>query len=381
MPQLARDPRAIALLLAASLTVMANATISPALPKLTELFRNEPHAAELSRLLVSAPSLAVALLAPCAGFITDRIGRRTLLLTGMVLFVTAGCAGLFLPSLTSILFSRILLGVAVALIVTAQTALVGDYFTEPDRTTLIGWQISARNLGGLIFIPLAGVIALMSARAPFAIYALPLVFLPLMWKAIIEPVHQSPSQQKSGNKPQSRWVLSFSGILVLQMLSSGLFFLLPTQLPFYLTHSVLTGVALGVLCLTGGLAALCYRHIAQQYGLYRALALGYVSMAIGFTSLALANTAIVALIGSVCVGAGYALVSPPYIALALRLAPAYRRGLASGFLSSSIFAGQFISPIVSTSWILNHGHQPVFATAAAILLLLGIIGLTQSLAS
>ena len=62
-----RDPRVLALLMAASLTTMANATISPALPGLQRLFAGDPDAALLTRLLVPAPSLSVALVAPFAG--------------------------------------------------------------------------------------------------------------------------------------------------------------------------------------------------------------------------------------------------------------------------------------------------------------------------
>ncbi len=62
-----RDSRAVALLMAATLTVMANATISPALPGLQQLFADDPHSALLTRLLVTAPSLSIALLAPLAG--------------------------------------------------------------------------------------------------------------------------------------------------------------------------------------------------------------------------------------------------------------------------------------------------------------------------
>ena len=68
---MARDPRAWALILAATLTILSNATISPALPGLEASFADHPDAARLVRLLVTAPALAVALIAPFAGIITD----------------------------------------------------------------------------------------------------------------------------------------------------------------------------------------------------------------------------------------------------------------------------------------------------------------------
>ena len=164
-----RDRRAIALLMAASLTTMANATIAPALPGLERLFADDPNAALLTRLLVPAPSLGVAIFAPLAGIAADRAGRRPLLLFGVILFVMSGSAGLVLPDLPTVFASRLVLGIAVALIMTAQTALIGDYFTGDDRNALTGLQISARNFGGLVFILTAGWVATLSPRLPFAI--------------------------------------------------------------------------------------------------------------------------------------------------------------------------------------------------------------------
>lgn len=91
---LRHDPRALALLLAASLTVMAAATISPALPGLQKQFPDTAENAYLIRLLVPAPSLAVVLTAALCGIAADRIGRRPLLLVGVALFAMSGSAGL-----------------------------------------------------------------------------------------------------------------------------------------------------------------------------------------------------------------------------------------------------------------------------------------------
>jgi MFS family permease len=146
-----RDSRAVTLLMAATLTVMANATIS----------------------------------------------RRFLLIAGILLFVVSGSAGLYLPDLPTIFMSRIVLGVAVAFIMTAQTALIGDYFSGETRTALTGLQISARNFGGLVFILLAGSVAAISPRLAFGVYGLAILVLPLTWMAIVEP-HRTSAKQQSG---------------------------------------------------------------------------------------------------------------------------------------------------------------------------------------
>jgi len=363
-----QDPRAIALLMAASLTTMANATISPALPGLEHLFADDPNAGMLVRLLVPAPSISVAAFAPFAGLIADRYGRRLMLLAGVILFVSAGCAGLFLPDLLTIFASRLVLGIAVALIMTAQTALIGDYFTGDDRSALSGLQISARNFGGLVFISLAGWFAATSPRLPFMSYGVAAVFLPLMWKVIVDPQRTSrvpqASLEESSSDPAS-WGLVFGLLVLLQAVTNMIFFVMPTQLSFFFATAgysspVMTGSALGILMLSGGSFALLYGRVQQAIGYVGVFALGYGAMALGFVLLALAATPSGWFVGAAAVGAGYALVSPSFVTLALGLAPLRRRGVAGGVLTASVFIGQFCSPLLSTPFVATHGYEGLF---------------------
>lgn len=370
-----QDRRAIALLMATSLTTMANATIAPALPGLERLFAGDPNAALLTRLLVPAPSLSVAVLAPLAGLAADRFGRRRLLLVGVILFVLSGCAGLVLPDLPAIFTSRLVLGVAVALIMTAQTALIGDYFTGGDRNALTGLQISARNLGGLVFILTAGWAATLSPRLPFAIYGLAAAFLPLMWLVIVDPPRLSPT---SGAKPGAlsddnrSWRLPLALLVLLQGTTNMIFFIMPTQLSFFLDarghdSAIMTGSALGVLMLSGGGFALLYSRIQRAVGYAGIFALGYGAMALGFLMLLIAATTPAIFAAVATIGAGYALVSPSFVALALTLAPTRKRGLAGGILTASIFIGQFCSPLLSTPVIAGFGYANLFGGTSALL--------------
>lgn len=369
-----QDRRAIALLMAASLTTMANATIAPALLGLERLFAGDPNAALLTRLLVPAPSLSVAIFAPLAGIAADRIGRRPLLLFGVILFVLSGCAGLVLPDLPTIFASRLVLGIAVALIMTAQRALIGDYFTGDDRNALTGLQISARNLGGLVFILSAGWVATLSPRLPFAIYALAAAFLPLMWLVIVDLPRLSPAgvNLADPSDEQGGWRLPLALLVLLQGATNMIFFIMPTQLAFFLDaqgydSAIMTGSALGVLMLSGGGFALLYARIQRAVGYAGIFALGYGAMALGFLMLLLASTTAAIFAAVAAIGAGYALVSPGFVALALNLTPAQKRGLAGGILTASIFIGQFCSPLVSTPVIAGYGYGSLFGGTATLL--------------
>jgi MFS family permease len=329
----------------------------------------------LTRLLVPAPSLSVAICAPFVGLVADRRSRRQLLLAGVILFVIAGCAGLVLPDLPTIFASRLVLGVAVALVMTAQTALIGDYFTGDDRSALSGLQISARNFGGFVFISLAGWLAVISPRLPFIIYGIAAVFLPLMWMVIVDPprVSRLPGARPAdGPLGHPSWKFVLLLLVLLQAATNMIFFIMPTQLSFFFeaggyNSAMMTGSALGVLTLSGGCVALLYTRIQRATGYFGIFALGYGAMALGFLLLTFAATALTLFVATAAIGAGYALVSPSFVTLALRLAPLHRRGLAGGVLTASIFIGQFCSPLLSTPFIAAYGYEGLFHSTALLL--------------
>ncbi|WP_027834898.1 MFS transporter [Maritalea myrionectae] len=387
-PSVLRDPRGIALLLAATLTTMANATISPALAGLELRFADHPQVELLTRLLVPAPSISVVLFAPFIGILADRVGRRMLLLSGVILFVLSGLAGVILQDLNSIFASRLVMGVAVALIMTAQTALIGDYFEGDQRQQLMGLQISARNFGGFVAIFLAGLLAAIAPEFAFLLYGLAALFLPLMWRVIVDPPRLSAAQRATGANarpaPQLGWPLVLLGMILLQMLTSLIFFVMPTQLPFFLKSmgldpALATGNVLGALTISGGIAALLYARLHKRIGAAGTLGLGYGIMAAGFLVLMVAANFWLALIGAILVGWGFASVMPNFVAIALKVTPAQHRGRAGGLLTMSVFLGQIISPFVSMALITRYGFNGLYGVIAALLLVFALCGAGRAL--
>ncbi|TLP45546.1 MFS transporter [Cohaesibacter sp. CAU 1516] len=395
-PSLACDPRVWALLFAASLTTMANATIAPALTGLEAAYGDQPHAALLIRLLVPAPSLSIILFASMAGMAVDRHGRKRVLMLGLVLFVLAGPAGYFLEDLSLIFGSRLLLGVGVALIMTAQTTIVGDLFTGSRRATLNGLQISARNLGGLVFIALAGWLAGLSPHLPFLVYGLAILLLPLVALSLhdISSAHQredgaahrphTDPQERDSESDHAGWFGQLLALATLQGFTSLCFFLMPTQLPFYLQDlgydsGAMTGILLAVLMFFGGVAALWYGWLKRRVPYVIVFGSGYALMALGMGLMALDGGVWGLASGAASVGFGFALVMPNFVTLMLQLAPESHRGRASGILSTSIFLGQLLSPLASMPVIAAFGFQGAFGLFGVILALVAGIAFVQAL--
>jgi MFS family permease len=363
---------------------MANATISPALPALAASFPDDPSAANLTRFLVAAPSLSVVLVAPFAGLAADRFGRGPLLLAGVLLFALAGSAGVYLPDLKSILVSRLLLGIAVALTMTAQVALVGDLFSGARRSAFMGWQTAAINFSGFVFITAAGWLAGLSPRLPFLVYLLPILLVPLLLPVLRQERKDRRNAYEDSNQPliladSSRWLAPSIGVGLLTLVTVMLFFLMPSQLPFYLAENGFnsatgTAMGLGALTLVGGLVAIAYKRISAVLGLAASFGLGYALMGAGFAVLSVEAAWPLILSGAALVGAGYSLVQPSFLLLALQVAPEQRRGSVSGIVTTAMFLGQVVSPLVLTSPIDVFGFSTVYLGTAIVLFLFAGVG-------
>lgn len=382
------DPSALVLLAAATLIIMANAAISPALPALEAKFNGNPHAGFLARMLVSAPSVTVVLFAPIAGWACDRFGKKRQLLVGVTLFVLSGTAGAFLPSLEAILASRLVLGLSLALVMTAQMELIGDYFEGGRRASFMGLQSAAVNLSGFVFIAVAGGISAGNAQLAFLVYALPLFLIPFaltfLSRDILGERLNVQLLLNAGKGSWEPWVLCGLAAGTVSAITVMSFFVMPTQLPFYyqslgLDAASTTIYGLGALMITGGCVGLSYKAAQLRIGLAGVFAAGFLFMTVGYVVLGGADTVFSALLGPALIGAGYGLLKPNLVAFALSIAPASRRGAISGFVTTGIFLGQIVSPLLSTPLIWNFGFSNGFYVAALLLAILSAISIVFKL--
>ena len=80
----------ITVLAASTMTVLAGAILAPALPSIEMEFANQENAAFWTRMILTFPALFIALNAPLAGILVDRVGRKPVLVASIAL---AGLAG------------------------------------------------------------------------------------------------------------------------------------------------------------------------------------------------------------------------------------------------------------------------------------------------
>jgi MFS family permease len=189
------------LVFAGSMSIMAAAIVSPALPSIRTAFADAPNAALLTGLVLTLPALFIALGAPAVGSLIDRVGRLPVLLVATVLYAAAGTAPLVLDSLAAVLASRALLGVAVAGLFVTGTALITDYYSGETRSAMLGIQGALATASGVVFLPLAGLLAGAGWRAPFLLYLVSLLLVPAILLVLREPPTDDDPGTEAGTAP------------------------------------------------------------------------------------------------------------------------------------------------------------------------------------
>ncbi|NIP57662.1 MAG: MFS transporter [Gemmatimonadetes bacterium] len=135
--------------------------------------------------LVSAYSMMVGIFAVISGPISDRIGRRRILLLGTGTMTVALLFHGLVAGYLSFLAVRVFAGTGGGMLSGAAVSYVGDYFPYDRRGWATGWIMSGAAFGQIAGIPLGVVLAGdMGFRTPFYLFALTmaLTFLLILFR-------------------------------------------------------------------------------------------------------------------------------------------------------------------------------------------------------
>ncbi|REE70672.1 putative MFS family arabinose efflux permease [Paenibacillus taihuensis] len=331
--------------------------IIPVLPELIK--KASPGAVEFhTGLMLSIYSAVAFLLSPIWGGLSDRIGRRPVILIGVLGFAASFLLfGIADGSLPIMYASRILGGLFSGAVTSVIVAYVAD-ITPPDQRTrgmgLVGMSI---GLGFTIGPGFGGLLSLVSQNTPFfAAAALALItFLIAVTKM---PESLTPEMRAAaGEKKPSRWK-AFTGSLkylyVLALIVSvSLAGLEATLQLFGMKRFDVTPLQVGIMFLVCGLVGaliqggVVRRRIRKgQEPMY--IAAGLVISAIGFLLLVTAHSLTTATIYLAIFGIGNALIRPCVTSL-ITQKTTVGQGVASGLSSSMDSLGRIIGPLVGAA--------------------------------
>lgn len=183
----ARKPgplQGIMLLLPMTMAVMGISVLTPVVPLLLAQFKDAPyHEYLVIGGVLTMPAIWVMLFSPVAGWMADRLGRRNLLVSAMIVYAFVGIAPAFLDNLYAIIGARIAVGICESIVMTVSTTMISDYFAGHARERWLAGQTAVASVSALGIIYLGGSSELRTAGAvPFTC-----TFTVCRWRSVCWP--------------------------------------------------------------------------------------------------------------------------------------------------------------------------------------------------
>lgn len=326
-------------------TMMSNVAIVTALPHLKDYFVTVENIEFLSRMMITLPSLAIAFLAPFLGHFVYKIGRKKSALLALFLFGVMGSSGLYLDTIYLLLFSRFMLGIAIATLMIVSTSLIGDYFQGEARHKFMGQQGVFISIGGVVFVVGGGVLSDIDWRYSFAIYSIGFLLIPLVYTYLNEKIIQD-FDDEDADINANLFIIYFLAFLLMMV-----FYILPTQMPFLIMNhfnasGTMAGAIIAMAFISNGVGAITFRKIKQHFTHAQIYIIGMSIVGIGFIAIALVQNVYFFFLTSPIMGFGGGIMMTNMTAWMLSRTHHTQRIHKSAYLTSALFLGQFFSPIV-----------------------------------
>ncbi|MBT8399588.1 MAG: MFS transporter [Rhodothermia bacterium] len=243
--------------------------VSPILPEISEALDIRES---LQGLLITSYTVMLGIVALIIGPISDKVGRRRVLLFGCGFMAFALALHGIANSYISMVSVRALAGAAGGSLSGAAVAYVGDYFPYTRRGWANGWVMSGMAVGQIIGIPVGKILAdQFGFRWPFLMFAITMTFATLLvWLFVPQPDVQreqgrltiKSSILRYRNMLKLAQVRAVSIIYLLMFLSLGLYVI---YLPTWLENVVgVSGTEIASLFFVGGLANVISSPIAGR---------------------------------------------------------------------------------------------------------------------
>jgi MFS family permease len=330
---------------------MAIITLVPVLPLLMQEFGGVEGSEFLVPIAMTVPALCVALFSPLAGWLSDRVGRKNLLIVALLIYAAIGVMPYFLSDLMQIITARIGLGITEAVIMTIATALIGDYFVGQERERWIGLQFATVSISAIVLIAVGGILGeMLGSRGPFLVYLLAIPVALLVAFILFEPDRTAQSASDSSAK------LPFGRILPLLMttLFVGIvFYTMIVKLgEILLLSAEVSPGQIGAIGAAANIAVavgtVLFRRLDGASGPLLVL-IGLALATLGYIGTGLSGSLAVTTIAVIIACLGFGILLPTMLTWVLQLLPDNVRGRGTGLWTGVFFFGQFFAPLLAAA--------------------------------
>ena len=314
-------------------------------------------------LLLGIYSAMQAICAPLLGKLSDRIGRRPVLLVSL-LGTAAGFLLMGLAHQLWLLFlARIIDGVTGGNISTAQ-AYIADVTPPEHRSKGMGLIGAAFGLGFIFGPAIGGLMSHISLAAPFlfaaALAAVNAIALYFLLPESLSPEHRHASRRheplRSVVQPSHRWTLT--AVVATYFFATVAFSLLTATYPLFTEHRfgydarhngyIFAGQGLLGAIIQGGLMGRLVKARGERW----LVIAGTLALAVSLFALPLSGTVTALLVATAGMALGHSLMAAPLNGLASQCVGASAQGRVLGLMQSAASFARIVGPVLG-GWLLD----------------------------
>lgn len=351
---------------------LGNSMFIPVLPKLEEKVGISSFQ---SSMIITSYSVAAIFLIPVAGYLSDRFGRKAVILPSLVFALIGGLIAGFASwkmddPYTVIIIGRILQGIGAAGAMPIVLPLVGDlYQGDDEKTSATLGIIETSNTFGKVLSPILGSIfaAILWFLPFFSISVLSLISFALIFFFVKPPKEKDEPVKlkeflrstKKVFKAEGKWLYTIflNGVLVMLILFSMLFFLSENLEKVHDIKGVKKGFVLAIplllLCIASFISG---RKIKGDLArIKKIIMIGLIAMSVSIVFVGFTNKKLILLlVVTSIVGTAIGALLPALDAIITENIQKELRGTVSSFYSSARFIGVAAGPPIMSLVMKNY---------------------------
>lgn len=337
------------ILAVALLGMMGGSLVGPVLPAISDHFGVGGGSVGL---VITVYAAATAISFPLMGFLTDRYGRKVVLIPALLLNGAAGIFAALAPSFPLLLVARMIQGVGIAGMAPMALILIGDLYSGKEKADAMGKLSSIRSSGGMVAPLLGGGLASLSWSFPFFVYTLSIPLAGILWFWFPFPDKRELISLGRYMKPlmEAGKERGVQAVLIFNFLSFFLLYTVVTFIPQHLASQF--GVSEGLTGVFLAVQAVATITLAMQSGKFVELVRkkyligsGFLISGLGFLLLPARGALLWIALSLFMFGMGRGLFQPQINTLVTKVAPKGRLGGVSSVNNIAKYVGQMSAPI------------------------------------
>lgn len=327
--------------------------------------------------MVAAFAIAQLIASPFTGKWTDRIGRKPMILLGLLIFSLSELLFGIGQTVELLFISRTLGGISSALIMPAVTAFIADITSEYTRPKILGYMSAAINSGFIIGPGIGGLLAGLGTRAPFfAASVLAAIAFIISFFLLKEPEQLQAEQTDGEKKVGPKQIFAQLYFIPLLLLFTSTFGLAAFESLFslFVDHKFhFTPFDIAIIVTGGGLVGaiaqvLFFDRLARKLGEIILVRYCFILSAFLVYVMTFVESYFAVVITSCILFVGFDLIIPAITSYLSKNAAGNEQGFVGGMNSAFTSLGNIFGPIVGGILFDINIHYPyLFATAVMIL--------------